>query len=318
MASPIYGMPNPYAFTQEERDYIRPGRTCRTVTVGVDAEWQPVEFLSNGKHRGLSSHYINHISDYTCLQISVDDASHLSDYAQLLDPSNSSADFLSALVRTEEREQKYYFSQSYLTLPVVVAVSKGSSETEESGLTPISGVSPTTALNPVPCEADEPKKIAVVSGYAVTELIKHSGDIDPSCLHHVTSPKQALQAVADGVAQAYCDAEPIIEESGKDLPIRILATPSPYWLEVRMAVPKLEGTEHEADQRLLYSVISKALNALPYETRKAFEDQELPRPTIEKWGGYLVIAVFWAFLVAILTRLAFAATGILKRKKHPS
>lgn len=252
IAPPVSGMKNSQAFTLQEREYIQSDALCRHLYVGVDASWAPVEFVDgDGEHQGLSSLYVEHIRNYTCLKITPAEVPDSSDYAALLHRSTnpeSKADakrphFLSALIRTETREPQFYFSQSYLTLPVVVAVHRDKEEPDVFSAGPRPSEAADTAARPVRCKDGKPKRVAVVKGYAVTEFVERGGDIDPSCFYYTTSPEQALKAVAQGKADGYYDAAPILEHYRRNLPIRILDSPTPYWLEVRMAVPRLDDAD---------------------------------------------------------------------------
>jgi len=147
------------------------------IRVGIDPDFAPYEYVNYHKqYRGVSSDFIKELS--SLLNITFKVIPDLS-WQQVVDGvRNKRIDMLAAVTPTPERKKFLKFTQPYIKYQVVIVSQTGHDFNELSNL--------------------KGKRVALVRGYAATELIlKKQPDIIPV---YVDTVLDGLKAVAEGSA----------------------------------------------------------------------------------------------------------------------
>jgi signal transduction histidine kinase len=152
-------------------------------------------------------------------------------------------DMVLTMNRTPEREALFALTQDYLTMPWVIYQRKDSPF--------ISNISNL-----------EDRVVVIAKSYAINSLLQR--DIPNARFLEVTSPEEALRAVATGQADAFVGnlvvATYIIKTNG--LGNLIVAAPTPYGDHTQaMAIRK--------DWQALASIIDKGIRQMPFKARDA-------------------------------------------------
>lgn len=110
--STLYAAP---AFTPEEQAYIK---NNPVVTLGSDYKWPPFDFVDkNGAPTGLSYDYIQLIAEKSGLQFKIYPAVWAETIQKMKDKK---FDGLTCAVKTDERDKFLFFSDPYLSVPMVI------------------------------------------------------------------------------------------------------------------------------------------------------------------------------------------------------
>lgn len=110
--STLYAAP---AFTPEEQAYIK---NNPVVTLGSDYKWPPFDFVDkNGAPTGLSYDYIQLIAEKSGLQFKIYPAVWAETIQNMKDKK---FDGLTCAVQTDERDKFLFFSDPYLSVPMVI------------------------------------------------------------------------------------------------------------------------------------------------------------------------------------------------------
>ena len=106
---------NKSIFTNEELEWIK---NNPIIKVGVDEDWPPFDYVdSQGKHNGISSEYLNIISERTGLKFDI----YANSWHKVMEEiKNKELDILACAAKTPERESFLDFTNSYLSLDIVV------------------------------------------------------------------------------------------------------------------------------------------------------------------------------------------------------
>ncbi|MGH1462997.1 MAG: EAL domain-containing protein [Neptuniibacter sp.] len=98
-------------FTPEEQFFIE---NNSNITVGVEVDWPPVDYIDQGRHAGLASDYLKLISEKTGLQINVVSGYTWNELLSML--TEQRIDLLPAIYYSKSRAKKMHFTSSYLRL----------------------------------------------------------------------------------------------------------------------------------------------------------------------------------------------------------
>lgn len=110
--STLYATP---AFTPEEQAYIK---NNPVVTLGSDYKWPPFDFVDkNGAPTGLSYDYVQLIAEKSGLQFKIYPAVWAETIQNMKDKK---FDGLTCAVKTDERNKFLFFSDPYLSVPMVI------------------------------------------------------------------------------------------------------------------------------------------------------------------------------------------------------
>ncbi len=89
------------------------------ISLGVDSYWPPLEFFSAaGQYQGIAAEYIAYLNDV--LDVSIDPEPGLAWSEVISRIKRGELDMLSAVGRTDSREEYLNFTEPYLTLPIVI------------------------------------------------------------------------------------------------------------------------------------------------------------------------------------------------------
>ncbi|MCG6967885.1 MAG: EAL domain-containing protein [Chromatiaceae bacterium] len=205
------------------------------IDVGVDIDWAPIEYIDGeGRFQGISSDYLALLSDILGVRFKA--ATQLN-WQQTLDAiKKGELDMLSSVKKTAERETYLSFTDTYVTMPIVIFA--GPDTPFIPGLDALAG-----------------KHVAVVDGYAIHELLAtHHPEI---ALRPVATASDGLRLLSSGEVDAF--AGNILSTTyylGKLGLTQIkVAGETPYRNDQAMAVRK----EHA----LLRSILEKALRSIP-------------------------------------------------------
>lgn len=121
------------------------------IRVAADRDFAPVEFLDDGKFKGVSVDYLKRISEMLGVEFQIKEDITWQQAVDMV--REGQLDMFSAAMKTLERETFATFTQPYLSLPVVVFTRFDAPYISE--LKELTG-----------------RKIAVVQGYAIAEFLK--------------------------------------------------------------------------------------------------------------------------------------------------
>lgn len=212
------------------------------ITLGVDAGWQPLEFINEqGQYQGLSSEFMHYFSSQ--LDINFNHPEKLS-WSNVLDGlKNKTIDLAPLLTKTEQRTEFLNFTKPYLHFPVVIFNRQG--QTLLNGLTDL---------------ADS--KVGVVQGYAISEFIAR--DYPSMQQLFFSSTQQGLEALSIGQIDAFVDLLAVggylMASSG--LSNVQVAASTPYAHDFAIGVRK--------DWPELVALLNRAIEQLPVEKKNEF------------------------------------------------
>ena len=230
---------NKSIFTKEEIEWIK---NNPVVKVGIDEDWPPFEYLdTDKKHNGISSEYLNIISEKTGLKFDI----YASSWHNVMERiKNKELDILACAAKTSERETFLDFTIPYLSLDAVI-VAKKDLKLESF---------------------DDVKKYKVAvqkSDYTYDALIKKFPNLE---FVFVESNSDALKAVSYGKADLYIDNLPTISyfiEKNLLTNLEIKTKAELDSTELSIAVIK--------EKNILKNIIEKVLKDINQEVKKEIQ-----------------------------------------------
>jgi len=127
--------------TLEEKRWIAAHPILR---VANEDDWPPLDFSVNGKAKGLSIDYIRLVTKKTGLEIQFINGFTWKELQE--QAKNKELEVLTSIVKTEQREKLYLFTEPYLKIPTVIVALKNN--TSITNIKDLSG-----------------KKVATIKGY---------------------------------------------------------------------------------------------------------------------------------------------------------
>ena len=170
---------HPKDLTQSEKEYL--GRKG-SLKICVDPKWMPLEAIQNGKYTGISSEFFDLLQKRSPLAVQLYPTSSWQE--SLKAAQERKCDIFTLASSTPERLKYMDFTESYITLPLVLA---------------------TTIDKPFSYNFYDlkDKKIAVVKGYAIAEILHTKYPEMPLIL--VNNIQEGLKKVESGEAYGYVD-----------------------------------------------------------------------------------------------------------------
>jgi two-component system sensor histidine kinase/response regulator len=230
--------------TREERRWLLEHKSIR---LGVDANWAPVEFVdSDGTYKGISSEYMRIFAAQLGINwVKPQKMSWAEVQANL---KNRNLDVAPLISRTPEREAYLNFTKPYLDFPYVIFNRRGT--TQLRGLEDLAG-----------------KKVAAIEGYSIVKNLRQNHpQIELAFYGNV---KEALRAVSIGEADAFVGSLAVggylIGQEG--LSNLQVAAPTSYSRAYGIGVRK--------DWPELVSILNKAIDTL---------DDELKNDIFRRWS----------------------------------
>ena len=265
------------SLTQQEQEWLA---IHNKFIIGIDHAWAPFEFVDEeGKHSGISSVFVEKLSEQLSIDTSVDNES---DWSELLKKiERKEIDILPAVARSKERDSFILFSDPYLDFSNVVVTRNDAEYAQE--LADLDG-----------------KTIAVVKGYRIQEILE--ADYPRINTRYVKNIGEGLALVESGEVFGYIDNLAIIthEQQVKSRESLRVAVYTPYKDKLSFGVRK--GLEP------LLPIINKALANIDNKERKAIINEWLAVRvnvgfdflTIVKWGAPVLL--FFMLIIGIVTR----------------
>lgn len=223
-----YGGPESVELTVDEWAWLENHPVIR---VAGDANWAPIEYKEqNGLFNGISAEYLNVLAQTLGVRFEYDQYSSWHRATEKV--KNRSLDMFAAAAATPSRLKYASFTEPYMTLPAVVFT--------RDNVSYISGL-----------DNLERRKVAVVGGYAIEELIRRGGwNLE---LVEVESISQGLDLLQEGDVFAYIGSilatSHILREKGYTN-IRVSGQ-TPYSIDVSMGARN--------DWPMLTRILNKAI-----------------------------------------------------------
>lgn len=225
--------------TPQEHDWLERHPTVR---VGGDSNWPPIDFVGrNGAYQGIAADYLKLLQERLGIEFSlVTDIG----WSEILDRSRAkSLDLVSAVSRSEEREQYLQFTHPYFSAPYYIYARKGDH--------PIARLRDLEGLT-----------LAVEKDFHLHEQL--SMDFPAIRLLVVGSTQEALEAVSFGRADAYIGNATVagwrIEQNRLSNVTAIAAAVELGKSELRLGVRK--------DWPLLTAALNKGLSSITPEEHR--------------------------------------------------
>ncbi|WP_027390090.1 ABC transporter substrate-binding protein [Chrysiogenes arsenatis] len=271
------------ALTEKEQAFLN---THRTIKVGVDRDWAPIEYVDNRqRYRGIASEYLESISLKTGIAFEI---VHDAPWNELLRKAKShEIDVLAAAAITPERARFLSFTRPHITSPMVLVTDKSVEYVDRlKGLTG--------------------KKIAVVNGYASHEwLLAHHPEIVTVV---VDSTSDGLRAVSAGEVFGLIDNLMVVSHMMKARGFANLKISGqvPFTFDLSIAV--------RDDWPELHSILQKGLDAISPEEKSTIANRWL---TVEYTTGTNFKAVMPYFFVgALVLSIALIYSFRLRRLNY--
>ena len=276
----------------------------RTIRLGVDPRWPPYDFVDEtGRHAGMAGELFRLLGRELEFEFELVD---LGSWQQVMNAvEERGIDVLSLCTPTEKRSQQLIYTRPVLLAPWVVAAHR------DRG--PVSDLSGFVG-----------GKIAVVSGYAVGELIRQRyGDVE---VVPVRSAADGLEAVAEQRVDGFVDKLAAVEYLLESLDLKQLAVVGDAglpahslricvrsdWPELRSILDK--SLESISPSRLM-ALQNKWLSPLPADaTTAAATASEQPAGQALKQHELIGVAlVMVLFLLVLLSARLWSARGQRRR-----
>ncbi len=214
----------------------------------VDPSWMPYEIIENGKHIGISSDYMKHISSILNIPITLIPTNTWSESLAFF--KNEQCDILSLVATTPNRIALMNFTTPYLASPLVLATQE-----DKPFISDISEL--------------KEKRIGILRNYSSAELLENKY----LNIHFVkvNTTTIGLKMVKEGKLYGFIDSlTPISYQIQKHFPAELkIAGQLSEKLEMGIATHK--------NKPLLLSVLNKSINSIKDETKQNI---------LQRWGSY--------------------------------
>jgi signal transduction histidine kinase len=269
------------SLTSQEIDWLHENNR---LSLGVDQSWSPFEFVDDkGEYVGLISDYVEVVAQN--LNVDLSPNLTLSWNEALEQLQKGTIDMMPAIVATESRKESVLFTEPYVALSSVIVTRKDS-------------------FYVIEMDDLEGKTVGVIGGYAFEENIRK--DYPKLKLVQVKSVVDGLLGVQNGDIDCFVETLAAInyEISKNNIRNVIVAAPTPYKLELSMAVRK--GLEP------LVPILNKALNSISTREKARFANDWL---AVDVTIG-TSIRTFVSWAVPILAILLSVILFILKSNRR--
>lgn len=221
-------------FTDKEESYLN---NKKELNMCIDPNWMPYESIKDGKHIGITSDYIRLFTEQLPIPIKLIPTSGWSQTVEY--GKNRTCDFITIMIKTEDRKKYFNFSSEYLNSPLVIAT-----KINEPFINSISNV-----LD---------KKFGIVKGYAYKEvLIKKYPNIK---IVDVKSIKDGLQRVDNNEIFGFIDSLPAVGYVIQKNHVGSLKVTGKIQGDWNFSIASRN------DESLLNDIFSKLITNIPLET----------------------------------------------------
>ncbi|MDF7809056.1 transporter substrate-binding domain-containing protein [Pontiellaceae bacterium B12219] len=266
--------------TETEREWIL---EHSEVKYGIDPDWNPMEWQSaSGEPRGLSSDYLALLKDYLGIKFTYVPAESWSETIRNI--KTGKIDMVPCIAIIEERKSFLRYTPSYLNLGVKIYVNEDANYIRS--LSELKG-----------------KRLAMAANHAIVDLIRC--DFPEIIIVEVDTLQDAVKALADRTVDALASDMLTTGHAINSLSIHSLKIggDTPYTYNLAVGI--------RADDPVLASIISKALNIIPFSKREHIYSQWAPLNPAKP--DYSII---WKIGIPlfILLLAAVSWSGLLKRE----
>ncbi|MDG4812567.1 diguanylate cyclase [Hydrogenovibrio sp. 3SP14C1] len=256
-------------FTPPEKKWLN---EHPVVHLAIDRFYAPVEFVDeNGRYSGIAKDIFQVIQQKTGIQFKP--AMHLSWPEATEFMKQKKLDVFSAVIETEERKEYVNFTKPYFKLPMAIATRESTPYIADSKQ--LSG-----------------KVICVVRGYASHAKLKR---FYPNLsLLLVDTPKEGIEAVANGKAYGYVDNVAVIGHHIKNSGLANvkISGEMPFRADIAIAV--------RDDWPELYSIIQKVLQQVSSETYTDISNKWLQVSYQKQYNWQQMTIVLTPFFLLLL------------------
>ncbi|MEN0108768.1 MAG: transporter substrate-binding domain-containing protein, partial [Pseudomonas sp.] len=261
----------PLSLSPEERAWVAAHPVVR---VGVQrGGWEPFDvFGEQGQHTGISGDYLALLGQRLGIRF---ETVPLGDWAAVLEALRTGqVDLLPSVARTEAREARMAFSDSYLTSNSLIFTRHELSIRSTQDLVG--------------------KRVAIERGYVTEDLLRAA--VPQVQLIEVASTEDALRAVSSGGADAYIGNMIVASYLVRKLSLANI--------ELRGESGLLRSELHFAVRRdwpQLAAVLDKGLQSLTREEHEQILDRWLPPLSAFSWQSLFVVG--WPYMLGVLAAL---------------
>uniref|UniRef100_Q31E96 diguanylate cyclase n=1 Tax=Hydrogenovibrio crunogenus (strain DSM 25203 / XCL-2) TaxID=317025 RepID=Q31E96_HYDCU len=260
-------------FTAAEKKWLN---EHPVVNLAIDRFYAPVEFVNNqGQYAGIAKDIFQVIEQKTGIEFKP--AMHLRWPEAVESMKQKKLDVFSAVIETEERKDYVNFTMPYFKLPMAIATRESAPYIADSKQ--LSG-----------------KVICVVRDYASHAKLKRFYPNLPLLL--VDTPKEGIEAVANGKAYGYVDNVAVIGHHIKNSGLANvkISGEMPFRADIAIAV--------RDDWPELHSIIQKVLQQIPPETYAEISNKWL-QVSYQKQYNWQQMTIVLAPILLLLGVFAF-------------
>jgi polar amino acid transport system substrate-binding protein len=258
-----------YLFTKDEINYLE---KKKNITMCVDPDFLPYEQITKeGKYIGIISDIINQLSLNTNIKFQLNITNSWENSYELV--KNKRCDILPFAVQTKSREEFFHFTQPYLIFPTVIAT-----KNSESFINSLKEI--------------EDKKIALVKNYALIEMIKY---ISPNIqIQEVKDAKEGLERVSNGEVYAFLGSMPTVAYTKQKYDIQNVK------ISGKISDELLARIAIRNDEKILQSILNKAINSLSQEDRERISNKWLTIVKDKQFNTKVFIQVISVIIVIFI------------------
>jgi len=226
---------------KEEENYLRQKKRLRFCS---DPDWLPIERIRSGEHIGIAADLLHKISDKMNIRFELVPTQSWAQSLKYLEQKR--CDFLSSVIRTDEREKSMDFTSSYLDMSLVISTK-----------------SDTFFISSLKNLKD--KSIGVVENYAYEQLLKR--DYPDVKLVKVKSIYDGLKKVENGEIHAFVDTLEATSEQLRTNSFSSIKISGKLEEKVALSFGVLKG------EYLLFDILEKGLESLSLREKKEIYDK---------------------------------------------
>lgn len=271
-----------FNLNSDEKSWLRKNNKLK---LGFDPSFAPFEFVDkNGKHSGLSSGFIEVISNG--LKIEMQPIEGIS-WSQVVEKAKKGeVDVLSAVSPTENRKKYLNFTDPYISLPIIIAVHQD--------------LPYFNTLNDL-----DGYKIGVVSDYYTDETI--SRDYPNLKLSKFATLKEGLVELDKGKIDVFIDTLSVIthEINLSNLKNIKISAPTEYKYDISLGVRK--------DWPILVDILNKSISEITDAERQRIKNNWMA-PVEVKFGIDLKSILIWAVPIGVSVLLVILFIIIWNRR----
>lgn len=259
----------PISFTDEENAWIK---THPLVSIGASTEWKPLSYFEAGKIQGVTSSYLEVITEKTGIQFQ---AKKIETFPAMLEAiKNRDVDMLDAIVPSKLRGEYMDFSTAYLSLDNIIAIRNDKKK-----------------INTVNELAN--KKVGIIKGYIVGQYLAQ--DTPKAKVFEYEDVTLGLKDLSNGKLDAFVLDLPMFDyyTAKSKIPNLMVSTNTPYSFPIHFGIYKGE--------KILMSIINKALNSIDESEQNKIYRKWISvkfAPKIDYGLVWKIIGIFLLFLLA--------------------